>query len=119
MTYEAAAAILGSPDSSSFDQTGDARTVDWSDGGNGHITVIFMRNHLVAKNQVNVQPGPSTDLFAKVQACQGAASACSENCDADWRQCVGEPGSPPPQHCNDDVDACRDSCSKQLLQCRQ
>jgi hypothetical protein len=119
MTYEEAAEILGSPDSSSFDQSGEARTVDWSDGGDGHISAIFMRNHLVAKNQINVQPGASTDLAAKVHACQAAASSCSDSCDAYWKQCVGAPGTPPPQHCNDDLDACQDSCNRQLLQCRQ
>jgi hypothetical protein len=119
MTYEEAAAILGSPASSALDQTGEARTVDWSDGGAGHITAIFMRNHLVSKDQVNIQAGPSTDRFAKAQACQTEASACSDRCDSDWKQCVGEPGTPPPQHCGDDVDACRDACGKQVLQCTQ
>jgi hypothetical protein len=119
MTYEQAAAILGSPDSSAFDQTGEARTVDWSDGGDRHITLIFMRNYLVGKNQVNVQPGPSTDRFAKVRACQADASACSEDCDTDWKQCIGPPGTPPSQRCDDAVDACRDACSKQILQCDQ
>ncbi len=119
MTYEQAAAILGSPDSSAFDQTGEARTVDWSDGGDRHITLIFMRNFLVGKNQVNVQPGPSTDRFAKVRACQDTASACTEDCDADWKRCVGAPGTPPPQHCSDDSNACTDSCNKQFMQCSQ
>lgn len=119
MTYEEAAAILGSPDSSAFDQTGEARTVDWSDGGNGHITAIFMRNHLISKSQVNVAPGQLTDQYNKIQACQATGSTCIDNCDDDWKQCVGEPGTPPPQHCSDDVDACKDSCHKQLLLCEQ
>jgi len=62
----------------------------------------------------------STDIAAKVHACQSVVESCEEGCDYDWKTCVGTPGSGlPPQSCTDTRDACASTCTKQYIQCSQ